>query len=255
VRNPLPGTRCHSRRSCCAAELLVAGFHPRFGPPSPFSTTLTVYASAHPVTCFSHSRPWGWAPVSLLRVQKTSARRRTNPDARGRCLFTREAPGRCVRPAACAANRSPHRSGRKRPVRLRLPDPFASARVRCLPFDRPKAPDRPSRGSFAVRVAPLDRYGSHRSPLAPTPYQGFLSRVLRSLERVLPRPGTGLPGTNRVVSDSVRFALPTRRALARPAVRVCQLFSTASPTPLTADAGASSVRRPGCRQRGLVIDL
>jgi hypothetical protein len=29
---------------------------------------LTVYASARPVTCFSHSRPWGWAPVSLLRV-------------------------------------------------------------------------------------------------------------------------------------------------------------------------------------------
>jgi hypothetical protein len=36
---------------------LVAGFHTRFGPPSPFLTTLTACASPNPVTCFGHSRP------------------------------------------------------------------------------------------------------------------------------------------------------------------------------------------------------
>jgi hypothetical protein len=45
--NPLPGARHPDRPSpgcpCCAR--LVAGFHPRFGPPSPFLTTLTVCAS------------------------------------------------------------------------------------------------------------------------------------------------------------------------------------------------------------------
>lgn len=38
---------------------LVAGFHTRFGPPSPFLTTLTVCASPSPVAFFSHTRPWG----------------------------------------------------------------------------------------------------------------------------------------------------------------------------------------------------
>jgi hypothetical protein len=38
---------------------LVAGFHTRFGPPSPFLTTLTVCSSPNPVTCFGHTRPWG----------------------------------------------------------------------------------------------------------------------------------------------------------------------------------------------------
>jgi hypothetical protein len=38
---------------------LVAGSHTRFGPPSPFSTTLTVCSSSDPVICFNHSRPWG----------------------------------------------------------------------------------------------------------------------------------------------------------------------------------------------------
>jgi hypothetical protein len=66
IHFPEPGAT--PARSRCAARLLVAGFHARFGPPSPFSTTLTVCASARPVTCFSHSRPWGWAPSSLLAV-------------------------------------------------------------------------------------------------------------------------------------------------------------------------------------------
>jgi hypothetical protein len=36
---------------------LVAGFHTRFGPPSPFLTTMTVCSSPNPVTCFGHTRP------------------------------------------------------------------------------------------------------------------------------------------------------------------------------------------------------
>jgi hypothetical protein len=48
---------------------LVAGFHTRCGPPSPFPTTLTVCPSSSPVTCFSHSRPWG--SVSLLPLPPT----------------------------------------------------------------------------------------------------------------------------------------------------------------------------------------
>jgi hypothetical protein len=36
---------------------LVAGFHPRFGPPSPFLTTMTVCSSPGPVAYFGHSRP------------------------------------------------------------------------------------------------------------------------------------------------------------------------------------------------------
>ena len=52
----LPGLCCHvpDQYRC-----LVTGFHTRFGPPSPFLTTLTVCASPSPVACFSHSRPWG----------------------------------------------------------------------------------------------------------------------------------------------------------------------------------------------------
>jgi hypothetical protein len=42
---------------------LVAGFHTRFAPPSPFFTTLTVCSPPHPVMFFNHSRPWGCGPV------------------------------------------------------------------------------------------------------------------------------------------------------------------------------------------------
>jgi hypothetical protein len=64
--SPLPGVRHPDRPlpSCPSCERLVAGFHPRFGPPSPFPTTLTVCASPSPVVCFDHSRSWGFrSPV------------------------------------------------------------------------------------------------------------------------------------------------------------------------------------------------
>jgi len=41
------------------SRFLVAGFHTRFVPPSPFLTTLTVYPSPSPPACFSRSRSWG----------------------------------------------------------------------------------------------------------------------------------------------------------------------------------------------------
>jgi hypothetical protein len=39
------------------AWFLVASFHARFAPPTPFLTTWTVYASSNPVVSFNHSRP------------------------------------------------------------------------------------------------------------------------------------------------------------------------------------------------------
>lgn len=48
--------------------ILVAGFHARFAPPSPFMTTLTVCSPPHPVICFNHSHPWGLFPVSRYGV-------------------------------------------------------------------------------------------------------------------------------------------------------------------------------------------
>jgi hypothetical protein len=53
-RLPGPRHRAPAHRRC-----LVAGFHARFDPPSPFLTTWTVCTSSSPVAYFSHSRPWG----------------------------------------------------------------------------------------------------------------------------------------------------------------------------------------------------
>jgi len=55
-RRRLPVPRHHGPAQC---RCLVAGFHARFDPPSPFLTTLTGCTSSSPVACFSHSRPWG----------------------------------------------------------------------------------------------------------------------------------------------------------------------------------------------------
>lgn len=71
---------------------LVAGFHPCFVPPSSFPTTSTVYTSAHPVVCFSHTHPWGWFSFSLLLSSDLGVRTR-----RGRSrgwVSIRRAPSR-----------------------------------------------------------------------------------------------------------------------------------------------------------------
>jgi hypothetical protein len=61
LENPLPGSRLPARplRDVPSCGHLVASFHARFGPPSPFLTTLTVCASPSPVVCFDHSRSGG----------------------------------------------------------------------------------------------------------------------------------------------------------------------------------------------------
>lgn len=254
MRNPLPGTRGHTSRSCCAPRLLVAGFQARFGPPSPFFTTLAVYASAHPVTCFSHSRPWGWAPGSLLRVLSHPSEDEPFRTQGVGAFHSRGS--RSVRPyrnLRCAPAAPPLRSQATvpapapRPVRLGPRPPpvlctpegvhLTIAWLRC----RAGCPARPP------RLSPR-RAGSD-------PVPGFPLPCVSTLDCGLPRPRAGLPGTNRVVADPARLALPARPALACPTVRVCRLSATALPIPLTACAGASSVRRPLCRLRGLVINL
>jgi hypothetical protein len=183
VQNPLPDAPVHSGRSRRFRARLVAGFHTRFGPPSPFPTTLTVCSPAHPVACFSHSRPWGWASRLPAPCPFTSIRGPTLPDAGGRSMQSR---GSRSKPPA--SRLAPHAlvlrcSGRKRPFQLRLPAPYASASVRRRPILRPKAVSRPSLGSFADRVAPFDHRGSHHDASAPTPAHGVSSPV-----RLDPRP-------------------------------------------------------------------
>jgi hypothetical protein len=130
-----------------------------------------------------------------------------------------------VRPDSQLALRalSLHRSSRKRPFRFRLPTPFVSARIRCLPAICPKTPVGPSLGCIVARVAPFDRCGLRRSSLTPTPSLGLPLPRASTLDCVLPLPWAGLPGTNRSVTESIRLALPTRPALACPIVRVCRL--------------------------------
>jgi hypothetical protein len=47
--------------------VLVAGFHARFGPSAPFSTTLTVFASPSRPMCFNRSHSWGLVSVKRDR--------------------------------------------------------------------------------------------------------------------------------------------------------------------------------------------
>jgi hypothetical protein len=62
-------TCVHARRRVAGPlAFLVAGFHTRFAPPSPFSTTLTVSPSPGFPTCFSRSRSWG-----LVRPRRRSS--------------------------------------------------------------------------------------------------------------------------------------------------------------------------------------
>jgi hypothetical protein len=118
---------------------LVAGFQPRFVPPSPFFATLTACSSSNPVTYFSHSHPGGL--VSLL-----PARLPVGPDPRalsfrhgGRNRWGKRFPAgpghrsaeafRCVRVTASAAEATdpvPAPPG----VRLALRRPPADLRLR-----------------------------------------------------------------------------------------------------------------------------
>ena len=50
-------------------RFLVAGFHTRFVPPSPFFATLAVYSSPRPPACFSRSRSWSSTSRSAVPVE------------------------------------------------------------------------------------------------------------------------------------------------------------------------------------------
>jgi hypothetical protein len=140
-RNPLPGDPSPTRLAVPVPDPLVAGFHTRFGPPPPFSTTLTVCSSSNPVTCFGHSRSWGsCVPFSPFRGPSgpganTSSVR--HPGGGGPARSSRSVPppsassvgsrSTCVarfRPAPAARSGPPLRPP-KRPVRFRLPPPCA----------------------------------------------------------------------------------------------------------------------------------
>jgi hypothetical protein len=68
VDRPAPGGDGRGRDSR-RTRFLVAGFHTRFVPPSPFSTTLAVYSSPRPPTCFSRSRSWSLDPEEQYLVE------------------------------------------------------------------------------------------------------------------------------------------------------------------------------------------
>ena len=130
TQNPLPDAFVRSGRSRHFRTRLVAGFHTRFGPPTPFLATLTVYASAYPAASFSRSRPWGWAPGSLYQVLSHRSEDRSFR-TQGVGVCTREAPGRCARlrdlrrtPWCSAAPVASDRSSSGSPLRS---SPLASA--------------------------------------------------------------------------------------------------------------------------------
>ena len=194
--NPLPGDRrsCSLRRARC--RHLVAGFHTRFGPPSPILTTLTVCASLRPVACFSHSHPWGSLPPlpdSVPLGPKTALSVAVGLAA------TRKAPGRPV-PSRHRGD-GPFRATAppRRTVRLRLPSTCASTRIRCLPASHPKMLGWPSLGCVAARLPgrpprPLHRSGAVMARWPRPRLRGCLSRVSRPLTACYRKPGPAQPG-------------------------------------------------------------
>jgi hypothetical protein len=63
-----PVERAPPKKCPCTASrwigFLVAGFHTRFVPPSPFPTALTGYSSPYLPACFSRTRSWSLDPGS-----------------------------------------------------------------------------------------------------------------------------------------------------------------------------------------------
>jgi hypothetical protein len=157
--------RLDLRRSCSSVAFqprLVAGFHTRSGPPSPFLATLTVYPSPNPVISFNHSRPWGSFPCSphRLHVRAVPKNRPSkhggwgseqkppgwagglrarcpgsaealpvrrgfpDPPKRSRSAFGSPPAPKCRRVAAASLLLCPPLRPPRWPVRLRLPSPF-----------------------------------------------------------------------------------------------------------------------------------
>lgn len=147
-----------SRRACTRASPadLVAGFHARFGPPSPFSTAWTVCSSSNPVTCFSHSRPWGWGSCSPLHVRLATALRPRLANVGGG-LRVREVPGRSRDPARFSRSvRAYHRSGR-RSVRSGSGSPGSMPTHHRSPARRSGRSSRDRAASGCPATAPMRR--------------------------------------------------------------------------------------------------
>jgi hypothetical protein len=203
---------------------LVAGFHARFGPPPPFSTTLAVCSPPDPVTCFSHSRPWGSASLFPCCAAHPSARRPRGsvlPPVRQpatsdlRCRWPAShgvSPTRGVRCRSQVFRVPAHRAAPKRPAVCRRrsrcrsawsgsgsPRPPRTASADELPkqpFARQR--HRPCHPSTVARIrlvgsgSPRER-ASSRDPLCPVPSGLFLA-LSRPPACVLPHPGVGLTG-------------------------------------------------------------
>jgi len=226
----LPAWRIHFPAPCSprlASRFcpgLVAGFHTRFGPPPPFPTTLTAFASPCPVACFSHSRPWGL--LSQLPVAALPRR----PCGLVVCAQgTGSHPGgswsSLCRVAAEAAplRRSAAPFARRRPFRLQLP----CACHRCVHPQPARVPPEGGAlafaGRVAVRVAPADRPRRPTEVVPPGP-----ARLDPAQGLPLPRVADPRPRVTAVMGRSRRaraLSDPLRSRLA--ALPRCEPFASA----------------------------
>jgi hypothetical protein len=262
--SPLAGAgRLVTTRIVAIPPCLVAGFHPRFGPPPPFLTTLAACSSSNPVECFVHSRPWGSVPGSLSRVSGRLVRGPVFP-ALVRPNFTEVRSGR-TQGASCRAGGSrstPHRTAAEastrvrghrsdrsssatevappsRKVRLRLPDP-SSCLLRALTTEVVIRPDCRSLQPPSEEEDLLGRRGGEPSrPSSTTPCRGCLSYPVRPPPR-MSWADIGSPGASPLVRapEGVRRLEPAC-APGRFASRRIGRLRLASSTPF-----------PRCRPRG-----
>jgi hypothetical protein len=183
-RSLLPGDGFPA--AACAAAFgrpLVAGFHTRFVPPSPFFAALTVCSSSNPVTYFSHSHPGVGFPCSPLDCLSGLTRGPGRPDTGDGMLGARGYPVdpvhwsaeafRCARAVASVAETTA-----PTPAPLGLPT-----------FRRPPAGLRqPSFSDLTVPGCPVPvrRCGKPPRPERPVPRRGCLSCSSPTANPVLP---------------------------------------------------------------------
>jgi hypothetical protein len=178
---PLP-ERGGSGQDSRKTRFLVAGFHTRFVPPSPFFTTLAVCSSPSPPTCFSRSR--SWSSCSRKAVPEEGRSGFQGPKA----LSSRESPHGpplLTRSRITEAIRSPTCSwqARKRdstcPYRGLIPSTGPAPWRRLLSHST--RPELQSRGSGGV---------IHGGPKSTTPHSippGNGCGLIRAETRTLPR--------------------------------------------------------------------
>lgn len=163
-----PSRRTHARRSDVD---LVAGVQARSGPPSPFFTASTVCSSSCPVTCFSHSRPWGSCSLSPPAPPSGPVRRPDLP-ASPFAPFRRLVPSAFRLPAPWSEDRSAIL--RPPSVPLRRPDlpgpavrnrPKTAPSCAAAPPVQASRPFRSSRGGW-VSVPQAPGWSVRRSAFA-----------------------------------------------------------------------------------------